>query len=162
MLTEIRTINSDELPVFLSILREAADWLKAMGRGLWTPEMLTEQEILGQYGLDELFLCRMDGEAAGAMILAIEETMHWPDKKPGEAIYLHKLAVKRTYGGTGLSSCMIDFAKKYAQNMHRKYLRLDCDDRKALCTLYERHGFDRVGTHTFSPDLRVVYYQYSI
>ena len=88
--------------------------------------------------------------------------MYWPDKKPGVAVYLHKLAVRRTYAGKNVSAYMIDFAKEYTREVGRRYLRLDCDDRNALCALYETHGFDRAGTHIFSPDLHVAYYQYPI
>jgi len=160
MKTTIHWIEPDELGTFLSILREAADWLRRTGRELWTPTQLTEQAIRGQYGLDELFLCRVDDAPAGVMILAKEETMHWPDKKPGEAVYLHKLAVRRAYAGTVLSTRMIEYAKEYARALGRPYLRLDCDYRPALCALYERNGFDKVGVYSLKNGLVVAYYQY--
>jgi GNAT superfamily N-acetyltransferase len=160
--TLIRPIKPAELSTFLSILREAADWLRAAGRPLWTPEMLSEQAVLSQYDMGELFLCRVDHDPAGAMILAGEEAMHWPGKNPGEATYLHKLAVRRAYAGTGLSARMLAFAKEYARGAGRTYLRLDCDCRSALCNLYERNGFDKVDICTFNNGLVVAYYQYRV
>jgi len=162
MKTTIQSIEPDELDTFLSILREAADWLRRRGRELWTPAQLTEGAILGQYGVDELFLCRVHGEPAGVMILAKEETIHWPDEQPGEAVYMHKLAVRRAYAGTVLSTRMIEYAKEYTRELGRAYLRLDCDYRPALCALYERNGFDRVGVYSWKNGLVVAYYQYRV
>jgi ribosomal protein S18 acetylase RimI-like enzyme len=54
--------------------------------------------------------------------------------------------VARAWKGHNLSSQVLDFAARQVLERGKKFLRLDTDaTRPALCNLYERYGFTRVG-----------------
>src|ERR1700722_14896828 len=85
-----------------AIMIEAADWLKATGQPLWRPEYLTPDKVVTAPDIP-LYLARIDGDPSGTFLLQPEDPAFWPDAKPGEALYLHKLAVRRQAAGSGLS-----------------------------------------------------------
>jgi GNAT superfamily N-acetyltransferase len=66
----------------------------------------------------------------------------WPEEPPEDSTFIHRLAVRRQYAGTGVSSALIDWAVERTRSLGRHYLRLDCDAlRPRLREFYERHGF---------------------
>ena len=69
----------------------------------------------------------------------------WPDAVPGDARYIHRLAVRRQYAGTGIAQAIIEWAKTEALRANCSYLRLDCDSqRQRLRKLYLDMGFSFV------------------
>ena len=76
-----------------------------------------------------------------------EDPEFWPDALKGEAAYLHKLAVRRTHAGRGVSSALIEACRHAARTQGCAKLRLDCHPN--LRGLYERLGFTHVDT--FNP-----------
>ena len=66
---------------------------------------------------------------------------------PKSALYIHWLCVHRNFASQGLSDKMIEFAEQEANKRGFKLLRLDTlADEPKLCQLYERLGFQLVGT----------------
>ena len=83
----------------------------------------------------------------GCCTLSAEDPEFWPDALKGEAAYLHKLAVRRTHAGRGVSSALIEACRHAARTQGCAKLRLDCHPN--LRGLYERLGFTHVDT--FNP-----------
>lgn len=124
------------------ILRDAVERLHAMGRPMWTREQATWAWLSGYYPLDSFYIAQVSGEAAGCMSLLERDPLFWPDVPAGEALFLHKLAVKRAFSGTGVSGALISFAQSECLRRGARSVRLDCDSqRPALRALYERNGF---------------------
>ena len=78
------------------------------------------------------------------MYLHNEDRVFWPDARDGEALYVHRLAVARRFAGRGLSMIMLEWSVREAKRLGRDYLRLDCEPRAKLLTLYQRAGFTPV------------------
>ena len=120
-----------------AIVREAAIWLAATGREMWGPEDYTIEA-------GEVYLAKVDDEPVGVMILQWEDPYYWPDVPSGESAFVHRLAVRRSVAGKGVSHALLEWAKRSARGAGRKYLRLDCDpERPRLCAFYESAGFVR-------------------
>ncbi|EPU1587171.1 GNAT family N-acetyltransferase [Pseudomonas aeruginosa] len=47
--------------------------------------------------------------------MSAEDPEFWPDALKGEAAYLHKLAVRRTHAGRGVSSALIEACRHAAR-----------------------------------------------
>ncbi len=116
----------DDTPTISFILREAAEWLVQRGQALWEPERITPEALRPAVARGEFYLARMNGFSVGAMILQGEDQKFWPDAAPGEAAYIHKLAVRRSAAGQGVAAAMIAWAKQAATDDGRRFLRLDC------------------------------------
>lgn len=70
-----------------------------------------------------------------------------PADRPGDALYVHKLAVSRTCSGQGLGEVLLDWAALRAAAHDRPYLRLDCaKDNARLQAYYKKAGFRHVRT----------------
>lgn len=131
---------------FAAIVEEAAAWLRQNGQAMWSPEQTRLQRLLNQYAINEMYIGYVDEEPAAAMALQEADPWMWPDEAPnGNALYLHKLSVRRTRAKSGCSAAMIGWAKEEASRRGKMYLRLDCAaDRPKLCAFYERYGFRKV------------------
>ena len=146
MKLEVSPIKPDELTVFSEILQEVARWLETNGQPLWARELLEPEALLRKNTLDELFLGKLDGAPVATMILQHEDIPFFPDDPPGEALYLHKLAVRRSAGGRGVSTAMLAWAQTYATRLGKQYLRLDTSaERPKLNALYQNYGFRYIG-----------------
>jgi GNAT superfamily N-acetyltransferase len=87
---------------------------------------------------------RVDGELAACMYLHVEDGLFWPEAKPGEAFYIHRLAVARKHAGRGFARAMLDWAESETRARSRNFLRLDCEPRTKLLALYQSAGFTRI------------------
>jgi GNAT superfamily N-acetyltransferase len=75
------------------------------------------------------------------MLLQRCDPVFWPDDSPGEALYLHKLAVLSHARGRGWSDRLIHWARARALESAVRFLRLDAAPHLRLIALYEKHGF---------------------
>ena len=140
---EIVRAEPSDLAAIRSIMLEAAGWLAESGQQMWTPDDFTIEKLRLFAQADELYLARNRDVPIGTVILQWEDKFFWPDFPPGESAFIHKLAVRRSVAGKGVSTTLIEWAKATAAKAGRKYLRLDCDpSRPGLCAFYESAGFN--------------------
>ena len=127
-----------------ALIHEAADWLSAKGEPLWGPDETSYEELMRVTRAGELIIGRVKDEAAACMYLHDEDRLFWPNDPPGEAFYVHRLAVARRYAGRGFSQAMLGWAEAEVARCGRSYLRLDCEPREKLLALYASADFTRV------------------
>jgi len=134
----------DDVPDADRLIREAADWLNDAGMTLWGPEETSYEDLLRVAQADELVMGRVDGKAASCMYLHHEDRLFWPQARPGEAFYIHRLAVARKFKGIGFSRAMLDWSVEEARRAGRTHLRLDCEPRPKLLAIYRNADFLRI------------------
>lgn len=140
----IRFAAIEETPVAGALLREVAQWLVARGEALWDEDELDEASIRDRAMLGELVLGFEGGGAAACLFLQNEDRPFWPEAKSGEALYIHRLAVRRAFAGAGWPRRLIDWSAEQARARNRAHLRLDTELRPKLLALYESLGFARI------------------
>lgn len=122
------------------ILLEAAHWLEQTGRPLWEKDDLSVKVITRE--IDLYFLAEVDQTAAGTLRFQTEDKFFWPDHPENDSVYLHRLAIRRSFAGGKLSHAMLAWAVERARSLGKKNLRLDClASRPALRAIYENFGF---------------------
>ncbi|WP_434089559.1 GNAT family N-acetyltransferase [Neopusillimonas aromaticivorans] len=143
----VRVACSGDIDEVVRLMHDAAAWMSAKGtpalgrradrpdiRGDLRPEIRAPSRELQRRHRRLLHLV-----GRGSRVLA---------RRPqGEAAYLHKLAVRRTHAGRGVSSALIEACRHAARTQGCAKLRLDCHPN--LRGLYERLGFTHVDT--FNP-----------
>jgi GNAT superfamily N-acetyltransferase len=139
---DLRLAAPGEALVVSEVLQEAARWITTWRSQLWDPDLLGESFAAPFVARGEMLTARTNGEIAGVLILQPEDPLFWPDRPSGEAAYVHKLAVRRAYAGTGVPAALMDHAEGLARAQDRHILRLDCHP--DLAHFYERLGFQRV------------------
>ena len=126
------------------LIRETAEWLIRKGEPLWGPNETSLDELARVARLGELVVGRVDGELASCMYLHDEDRMFWPHVVPGEAFYIHRLAVARKFAGRGYAHAMLEWSVGEARAKGRPFLRLDCEPRAKLLALYREAGYSRI------------------
>jgi GNAT superfamily N-acetyltransferase len=137
----IRYLATAEASEALDILREASRWSTRFGAPMWPLESLTEQEHREVAGAGELVGGFEGAHMVVGMRLQKRDPIHWPDDAPGEALYLHKLAVRRASAGKGWMGRMVDWALTECRKQDVPALRLDTFPDSRLPSLYESLGF---------------------
>lgn len=61
------------------------------------------------------------------MAITDEDKKYWKEDKEGEALYLHKLAVRQNFRGMSVSTELINYAKQITIISGMKALKLDCN-----------------------------------
>lgn len=138
----IRPTTAKDAELVASILLEAARWLEANGQPLWRPEELAVERILPEVSGGLYHLAEADGEPAGVLRFTESDPFFWPELPEGGSAFIHRVAVRRVFGGAGVAEAMIRFAREKTRALGRSHLRLDCaSDRPRLRAFYERQGF---------------------
>ena len=137
----VRQAQAPEAAVIHGMLQEAAQWVDALGVVMWDESELDPDRVDREVAAGQFFLAEVDGEPAGAVRFQLEDRLFWPHVAPGEAFYIHRLAVARTFAGRGYAHAMLDWAADEARRKGRPFLRLDCEPRGKLLALYRSAGY---------------------
>lgn len=126
----------------VQVLQEAARWIETWRDQLWDPDLLGYDFVAPIVARGEFLVARAKGEIAGVAIVQLEDELFWPDRPPGEAGYLHKLAVRRAHAGRGVSRALIEASATQVAGWGRGLLRLDCHP--DLARVYVGFGFRKI------------------
>jgi GNAT superfamily N-acetyltransferase len=138
----IQPARPDQTPIVASILTEAAQWLIDRGQPLWRLEKVTPEAISADVAAGLFYIAWRNGDAVGVMKLELEDGHFWPEMPPGEAVFLHRLAVRRAAAGGAVTPALFKYAFEHTRRLGRPFLRLDCvASRPSLRHVYERNGF---------------------
>jgi GNAT superfamily N-acetyltransferase len=158
----IRQAMPEDAEAVADILKEAAQWLEQEGMPLWRDNELKVEHISADVAAGLFFLAECTGDSAGTVRFQLEDTVFWPEARPKDATYIHRLAVRRRYAGTGLSTALLNWAVARTNMLGRRYLRLDCDaSRPRLRAIYESFGFRYHSDRHVGPYL-VSRYEYQV
>jgi GNAT superfamily N-acetyltransferase len=107
------------------------------------PFPLDELELSVERG--ELYVAESEGEIAATFTLLWDDPTFWGTQLP-DAVYLHKLAVRRRFAGQGIGAALVDWVAEHAAAAGRRFVRLDCLRKDlAIRAYYERLGFEHRG-----------------
>ena len=160
MTLRIRQAVASDTEQVCSVLREAALWLESRGEPLWRDDELRPDRLASEVARGLYFV----GEATEVLVATVrfqlDDPLFWPDATPGEAAFIHRLAVRRGAAGGAASSAMMQWAVDRTQLLGRRFLRLDCEaSRPRLRAVYERFGFVHHSDRTVGPYV-VARYEY--
>ncbi|MEU8178730.1 GNAT family N-acetyltransferase [Microbispora hainanensis] len=146
----LRRATPADLEGVLALLTRTAGWLNGLGVRQWPAGGFPAERIEPLIGAGVMYLLD-DGSSAPAATIAVDghaDPEFWtPADRPGDALYVHKLAVSRTCSGRGLGEVLLDWAALRAAAHDRPYLRLDCaKDNARLQAYYRKAGFRHVRT----------------
>lgn len=137
----VRRARSTEAAAAVTVLREAAAWSSNAGRPTWSASDFSVDAYIALAAAGELVVgCSLD-EIVACMLLQRSDPTYWPMDPPGEALYLHKIAIRRSVAGTGWVPRFLEWASNEARHAGAIYLRLNTLDRPKLVGIYEKFGF---------------------
>lgn len=133
----------EHAPAIAAMLREAAQWLIDRQLPLWAVANFSDAAVWRDVHHSQYMVAASEAnEVAGVVRYQLEDVFFWPEVEPGTSAFLHKLAVRRSWAGQGISAALLAFARDTARSAGLHTLRLDCvADRQRLRVLYEGFGF---------------------
>ena len=138
---EVREARIADLDAVVSMLEEAARWMVRRGVEGWTQDGFSRERIAVLIESGEMYLAVLDGWPAGTFALQWSDRETWGDV-PDDAGYVHGLAIRREFAGTGLGREMLRRAELMVSLSEREYLRLDCvAENEPLNEYYRQAGF---------------------
>jgi len=152
MRPSIRQATARDTDSVVAILREAARWVEASGRVMWRDSELVPARLAADVEAGLIYLAECGGEAAGTVKFQLDDPLFWPDVPAGESAFVHRLAVRRRWAGTGVSHALLDWAVARADSLGKRWLRLDCEaSRPRLRAFYENFGFKHHSDREVAP-----------
>lgn len=137
----VRVACSGDIDEVVRLMHDAAAWMSAKGTPAWDVARIDRTFAETFVLRSELLVASCSDGIVGCCTLSAEDPEFWPDALKGEAAYLHKLAVRRTHAGRGVSSALIEACRHAARTQGCAKLRLDCHPN--LRGLYGYRKFNR-------------------
>jgi GNAT superfamily N-acetyltransferase len=162
MQLSIRQATAQDIDAVIEILSEAARWLEERGMPMWRQDELLPSHIVADVDEGQFFLAECDGVPAGTIRFQLEDKLFWPDVPQDDSAFIHRLAVRRRFGGGEVSSALLLWAIAHTHTLGLRYLRLDCEaSRTRLRAVYERLGFGFHSNQQVGPYF-VARYEYDV
>ena len=149
-MTALRIVHAQpsDLPRYIDLLEEVADWLVSRGIKQWRPGSFRQSSDYYAESIErgevQLGFC---GETlVGTLRLLLREPIVWPEIVEDDAVYVYNLAVSRNWARQQLGLGLLEWANRRALSLGRKCVRLDCvADNAFLRGYYAQAGFEERG-----------------
>ncbi|MEE4541208.1 GNAT family N-acetyltransferase [Streptomyces sp. V4-01] len=139
----IRPARLDELATVESLLIEVSEWLASRGIDQWQFPPHRDR-ITTALRRGEVFLAEVDGRPVATLQVDDHaDPEFWtPEDEPGDALYVHRMAVTRKFSGAGIGGTLLDWASARAVEEGKAWLRLDAwKNNPGLHQYYQDQGF---------------------
>jgi GNAT superfamily N-acetyltransferase len=151
---EITNADNSEMPAVLSLLKDAALWLKENNIDYWqnwiNPKAIFISWIRQGFEDNEFFIVRYNDEVIGTFRLQWSDELFWKNKKD-KAGYIHSFTTLRKYKGKHLGTKILEWIEDYCKKNNKDYLRLDCGvSIVGLNEYYIKHNFKNMGILNFN------------
>lgn len=147
-----RKAEASELPLALSLLKEAALWLQGKETEQWSfwlnppPEKIAW--IKEGFDAEEFSFVYAGKDLVGMFRLMYFDKKYWgqrPDRFD-KAAYIHSLCIRTKYKGQQIGSKILRKVEERLRSEEVPKFRLDCmKANTGLCQYYENEGFKKVG-----------------
>jgi GNAT superfamily N-acetyltransferase len=141
MTWQVRRVYGAEALEAIDILHEASTWTATFGAPVWAFGSFTAEEQARIAAAGEQIGGFENAHMVACMRLQKSDSVYWPDDPPGEALYLHKLAVRRSASGKGWTGRLVDWGADECRKAGARALRLDTIANDKLPRHYEALGF---------------------
>lgn len=161
---ERMNIVHNQVEEAIAVMKEVARWGREKGFRVWLDEWLTPEELLTDEVKPENFcIGEIDGKIACAFILQRRDSAYWNDSSVVQAVYLHKLCVKREYAHRNMTKLVVEAIKDGCRKNGIKYIRLDTGlDEKVVRKIYLNAGFKIVDIIDYDNGRSVALYEMEV
>lgn len=110
----VRVACSGDIDEVVRLMHDAAAWMSAKGTPAWDVARIDRTFAETFVLRSELLVASCSDGIVGCCTLSAEDRV-LARRPQGEAAYLHKLAVRRTHAGRGVSSALIEACRHAAR-----------------------------------------------
>lgn len=142
---KIKNSSIADLAEIFRLYREATKFQKIKFPGNQWPEFSREL-IIKELGENRQFKIVIEDKIACAWAVTFNDPEIWEEKNIDPAIYIHRIATNPNFRGHNFVAKIVSWAKNYAREHHKKFIRLDtCGDNTRLIAHYRNAGFNFLG-----------------
>jgi GNAT superfamily N-acetyltransferase len=140
----VRLAGVGDIETVGGLMDEASAWVNELGHAQWT-RPFPRDALAAAVSRGEVYVAEVEGRAVATVTLLEADPVYWGERPP-DALYVHKLVVRRDHAGRGLGAALVEWVDEQAAEAGRRFLRLDClRDDPGIRTYYERLGFEHCG-----------------
>ncbi|GMK37138.1 putative N-acetyltransferase YesJ [Paenibacillus sp. CCS19] len=144
--------TAEDAPAIMNLLLQTAQWLNSKGSTQWSGLLRGEDHhnTTESASRGDVYLFK-DGESLAGIVTLLRSPSAWDINLWGEegherAVYLHRLAINREYGGRNLGDAMLQWVHTSIRFEGKDRIRLDCiDSNPQLDTFYRSAGYTYAG-----------------
>lgn len=142
----IENTSLSDLDVVCSLFEEAIVFQEKMALPSWKNIDLKALE-------KEIIECRqfkllLDDRLTGIFSICFSDPLIWTFREKGDALYLHRIVVKRAYKGQKYFQAILNWAREKALSKKLTKIRMDTwAGNSGLLDYYQRFGFKQVATY---------------
>jgi GNAT superfamily N-acetyltransferase len=122
----IRPASPSEAPLVAALLAEVAQGLHERGIQQWDPAEFTPALVAQWQTRGDVLLAWQGAVVVGTVALTRHDEPLWHDVPTAAAAYLHKLAIRRSVAGQGISHALLRASDAWAIQHGARVIRLDC------------------------------------
>lgn len=142
----IRPSQVNDLPVLMTIFREAQKTIATLGIDQWQNGYPSEPVVREDIALNRSFVAEREGNICGTFVLVSTEptyeTIYEGSWSEPDYIAIHRVAVPVSCRGSGVSNAIISYAEAYAKAQRKKALRIDTHQGNLpMRRMLEKQGF---------------------
>lgn len=141
---EIKNSVIEDTDNIFKLYKTATDFQKTRFTVHW-PEFKREL-IQGEITENRQWKIIINNQIACVWAIAFDDPQIWEERNEDPAIYIHRIATNPDFRGQNLVGEIVKWAKVYAAEHNKKYIRLDTvGDNPGLINYYEKCGFTFLG-----------------
>jgi len=147
MATPTTILNSDlnDVSGIFKLYKLATDYQKLKFPGNQWP-VFDKELINTEIREKRQFKLTIDNKIACIWAIAFNDEQIWEEKENQVSLYIHRIATHPDFRGQNFVQKIVDWAKDYATNKNKKYIRMDtCGNNMRLINHYKKCGFDFLG-----------------
>jgi len=141
---KVKNSIEEDITEIFRLYKIATDFQKTRFTGHW-PEFernLVETEIAES----RQWKIVIDHKIACVWATTFNDPQIWEEKNNDPSIYIHRIATNPDFRGLNLVGQIVEWAKKYALDNNKKFIRMDTvGDNAGLISYYSKCGFDFLG-----------------
>lgn len=141
---KVKNSIEEDITEIFRLYKIATDFQKTRFTGHW-PEFernLVETEIAES----RQWKIVIDNKIACVWATTFNDPQIWEEKNNDPSIYIHRIATNPDFRGLNLVRQIVEWAKKYAFDNNKKFIRMDTvGDNPGLISYYSKCGFDFLG-----------------
>jgi ribosomal protein S18 acetylase RimI-like enzyme len=137
----LRSATAEDAEVIAAIHEDTMRWAFERGFRAQGPYPTLREDALARIARHHAYIAVIGDTPAATVTLTSDPHPLWADQ-PGEAMYLHALAVARAFAGAEVGRALLRWATGLTAKAGYTALRLECDAANpVLRAYYERAGF---------------------
>lgn len=142
---EIKNCDKEDINEIFRLYRIATDFQKTKFSMHW-PEF--DRKLIATGIIENRqWKILIDKQIACVWKTTFSDSQIWEERNNDPSIYIHRIATDPNFRGRNLVRVIVNWAKKFATENDRKYIRMDTvGHNTGLISYYVKCGFDHLGS----------------